>query len=283
MENVNSKKILIIGSDAYLARGMSDCFPGYEVDSIARADTDKNFNLFKQYDAVINFTIQPEFSQRNLTASELIDAQIAKCLVGSHTKLVMLSSRKVYGSHENADIIKETDNLDPQDFYAKNKVKAEQALQMILPNRHLILRIANILGEPVNRIGYKTFMGWISESILATGKLTVTENRKTKKDFITRNYLHRVMFSLIDKEATGIFNVGAGFALTLEDLLTKIAGEKNIIFEDIQPPRDQFILNTDKLHHYMQPFTHSELEKHCSLNKGILMNFCKLKKTQEKA
>ena len=275
------KKVLVIGEDAYLAQGIQNSLFGYEVDSIKRAEPEKNCDIFKNYDIIINFTIQPEFYQQDLSTHEFIDVQIAKCLIASNTKLIVLSSRKVYGSHKNADIIQETDNLDPDGAYARNKVKVEQAVRMILPNQHLILRIANILGEPVNRLGYKTFMGWISESMLTKGKLTVTENRKTKKDFVTRHYLQQAIFALIEKDVNGTFNVGSGFAFSLEDLLTKIVGKKQVIFEDKEQPRDQFILNPEKLHQYVRPFTRKELERRCSLNKNILINFLNLQKDRK--
>ena len=57
------KKVLVIGEDAYLAQGIQNSLFGYEVDSIKRAEPEKNCDIFKNYDIIINFTIQPEFYQ----------------------------------------------------------------------------------------------------------------------------------------------------------------------------------------------------------------------------
>lgn len=90
-------------------------------------------------------------------------------------------------------------------------------------------------------------MGWIQRKHFNRGKLIVTENPETRKDFITRDYLQKALSVLIHKKVSGIINVGAGFALSLERLLTDIVGEEHIFFEGNVPPRDQFVLNVDKL------------------------------------
>lgn len=214
-------KVAVIGNDAYLARNLQNVFISDDVMSFPRLDyVDKE--EIKRFDAVINFTIQPEFSCKTLSQDELLDVKLARMIKGSETKLVMISSRKVYGSRNLADEIAETAPLQPLDAYAKNKAAAEKVIQGIIPGQSLIVRVANVLGEPVNRTGYKTFMGWISESILTRGKLIVTENPETRKDFITRDYLQKALSVLIHKKVSGIINVGAGFALSLERLLTDI-------------------------------------------------------------
>ena len=207
-----------------------------------------------------------------------MDVKLARMIKGSETKLVMISSRKVYGSRNLADEIAETAPLQPLDAYAKNKAAAEKAIQRIIPGQSLIVRVANVLGEPVNRTGYKTLMGWISESILTRGKLIVTENPETRKDFITRDYLQKALSVLIHKKVSGIINVGAGFALSLERLLTDIVGEEHIFFEGNVPPRDQFVLNVDRLHRFVSPFTPQELSDSCRRNRSVLMNYLKLHK-----
>lgn len=225
-------KVAVIGNDAYLARNLQNVFISDDVMSFPRLDyVDKE--EIKRFDAVINFTIQPEFSCKTLSQDELLDVKLARMIKGSETKLVMISSRKVYGSRNLADEIAETAPLQPLDAYAKNKAAAEKAIQRIIPGQSLIVRVANVLGEPVNRTGYKTFMGWISESILTRGKLIVTENPETRKDFITRDYLQKALSVLIHKKVSGIINVGAGFALSLERLLTDIVGEEHIFFRGI--------------------------------------------------
>ena len=120
-------KVAVIGNDAYLARNLQNVFISDDVMSFPRLDyVDKE--EIKRFDAVINFTIQPEFSCKTLSQDELLDVKLARMIKGSETKLVMISSRKVYGSRNLADEIAETAPLQPLDAYAKNKAAAEKAL-----------------------------------------------------------------------------------------------------------------------------------------------------------
>ena len=111
-------KVAVIGNDAYLARNLQNVFISDDVMSFPRLDyVDKE--EIKRFDAVINFTIQPEFSCKTLSQDELLDVKLARMIKGSETKLVMISSRKVYGSRNLADEIAETAPLQPLDAYAK--------------------------------------------------------------------------------------------------------------------------------------------------------------------
>ena len=272
------QQILIIGPDAYLARDIEKHFHDINITKKDRFSLEEPKEFYSKFDGIINFTIQPQFFQKELSEEELIDVQIAKKISSSKTtKLIMLSSRKVYGAHMNADILQENDILSPQDFYARNKLKAENLIRHFLPNQHLILRIANILGEPVNRLDYKTFMGWISKSIISQGKLIVTENPYTKKDFITKEYLQKALFALIFYNKIGTYNIGAQFALPLKELLTKIVGKENISFDNTTPPRDQFILDSSKLHEVLPPFSKKELNKKCSENRKKIQQMILMK------
>lgn len=258
-------KIAVIGDDAYLAQGLAQVFNDDQITNFPRIDLMENVNELKDFDVVINFTLQPVFSKQILPNDQLIDGQIASVLAGSNTKLVMLSSRKVYGSYPDSVLLSERDQLNPVDFYAKNKATAEKIVSEKLPDQHLIVRIANILDVPTERKSYKTFIGWISEQIFSSGFLSVTENRQVKKDFISRDYFHQALHDLIKKDAKGIINIGSGFALPIELILTKIVGKSNIRFTENEPPaRDQFILNVEKLHQYTKPFSKKDLDTVCS-------------------
>ena len=271
------QKILIIGPDAYLARDIEKYFHNIDITKMDRFSLEESKDFYSQFNGIINFTIQPQFFQKELSEEELIDVQIAKKITSSKTKLIMLSSRKVYGAHMDADILQENDAVQPQDFYARNKLKTEDLIRHFLPNQYLILRIANILGEPVNRLDYKTFMGWISKSIISQGKLIVTENPHTKKDFITKEYLQKALFALIFYNKIGTYNIGAQFALPLKELLTKIVGKENISFDNATPPRDQFILDSSKLHEVLPPFSKKELNKKCSENRKKIQQMILMK------
>lgn len=266
------KNLLIVWDWSYLADGIDGKLSPMNVERIRFID-DKDPDFFKKFDTVINFGIQSDFSKRMLDLNELIDVQLANVLKWTDTKLVMLSSRKVYWSHKEPDVLKETDKLSSTDFYSANKIKAETELNNILPNQHLTVRIANILWLPVNRIWYKTFIWWISDSMRDKWHLFVTENPDTRKDFISKEYFQKALAELIKHGATWTINLGSGFAIPLKELLGHICWDENLVFADELPePRDQFILDNEKLLQYVKEFTYHELIKKCEENREIITN-----------
>ena len=242
------RNIVIIGSDSYLANGIDKQFGQANISFVEFNTWQQNVDLMKQADYVICFAIHPDFMKREMDYSEILDIQIAEAIKDSNAKFVFMSSRKVYGTTNECVIHKETDKAEGFDFYSKNKVKTEKELCKILGNRLLILRIANILGEPVQRVGYKTFIGWICENYIQTGKLVVTQNADAVKDFIPKNFLHRAIASLIENEATGIYNISSGFGTSVEKVLAGYVGKENLVLmgQD-KEKQDQFILNNEKL------------------------------------
>lgn len=241
-------RIVIIGSDSYLANGLYAYFKNAQVEFLEFNNWQSNINLLRQSDYVICFAIHPDFMKREMDYSEILDIQIAEAIKDSNAKFVFMSSRKVYGTTNECVIHKETDKAEGFDFYSKNKVKTEKELCKILGNRLLILRIANILGEPVQRVGYKTFIGWICENYIQTGKLVVTQNADAVKDFIPKNFLHRAIASLIENEATGIYNISSGFGTSVEKVLAGYVGKENLILQGQNDEKhDQFILDNSKL------------------------------------
>lgn len=267
------KNVLIVWDGSYLAEWIDKKFSPLNVERIRYIEDVKDSDFFKKFDTIINFGIQPYFSKRMLNINELIDFQLANILKWTDTKLVMLSSRKVYWSHKNPDVIKETDKLESTDFYSANKINAEQELNNILPDQHLTLRIANILWLPTNRIWYKTFIWWISDQMRDKWYLFVTENPQTRKDFISKEYFQKALSELVKQDVTWTINLWSWFAIPLKELLWHICWDENLIFADQLPePRDQFILDNEKLLQYVREFTRDELINKCEENRKIITN-----------
>ncbi len=259
------KRILLVGPDAYLADGLAEtCRECAEVVPVPRWENRPDD--LSGFSHVVNFTVQGEFSARELADEELIDARIAEEMRdGCSGVFVMLSSRRVYGRHDSPVLLSEDSPLDPQDPYAVNKVRAESLVRTILPSRSLVLRVANVLAKPVKRTGYRTFMGWISESLAKDGVLTVTENPDTRKDFISREYLHSAMSALFAGDARGTVNIGGGFALPIAEWLRALVPEGRIRFVENPPtPHDQFILDVKRLSRFVAPFTPEDLLAACA-------------------
>ena len=109
------------------------------------------------------------------------DLKIAKKIINSKTKLVMLSTRKIYKAKFN---IKESNKKKPNCNYSKNKLMSEISVTKLLGNRVLILRISNIISLPNKnkRKLHKTFSDIFFEM---AKRGFIYKNKKIYKDFIS--------------------------------------------------------------------------------------------------
>lgn len=262
--------VAIVGANAYLAKNISRYFENLTYYN--RLEYVPNPGVLKTYDYIVNFSLQPEFKTQILKPDDIIDVQIANIIKDSKCKLVMISSRKVYGSNARLAKYTEKSALNPVDVYAKNKVTAERCVLDILPDRCLILRLGNILDEPTDKKEYNTFIGWIAESLKSKGILDVTEHPDVKKDFITRDYFQYALHELIVKNCVGVYNIGAGYGISLKEFLPIITGKKHIVFNHGVKKRDQFILGCNKLHTIVKPFPRTDIDLVCQKIHKKLLN-----------
>jgi len=244
-----NNRCVIIGADSYLFAGLAPYLKGTELSYMTFDSWDESANLkiLKDADSVINFSIHPDFSSKKMAEDEIVDVRIAEKLRDSKANFIFFSSRKVYGTSAELVTYRETDKLNPFDFYSENKAATEKKLRDILGDRLSVLRVPNVIGEPVLRRGYKTFMGWITESMLKNGKLYADQAKETKKDFITKDFLHKTLSFFVGNNVYGTYNVSAGFPVTMDFLLTKLAGEGNVVFEQNASVKEQFVLDNSKL------------------------------------
>lgn len=242
------QKIIIIGGNSYIATGLDQKLSHKKVIHLFYHNWKENLNALKDADWIVNFSIDPCFSTGDMELKDILDIQVADAIKNYDVRYMFISSRKVYGACDICKEYSEEDALFGVDYYAKNKIKTEQALRQILEDKLAIVRISNIIGEPVMRAGYKTFIGWICENYLNNGELVVNQNSNSIKDFITKDCLHDSLIALISKNITGTVNVSSGFGTPVKDILKGYVGENNIRFNGENfPCTDQFVLNNTKL------------------------------------
>ena len=264
-------KILVVGKNSYLAEGLEFDKTKFEVEKIRRP-LGANLETYNNYDYIINFCIQPEHFFTILSDEEMIDVEIAKNIKNTNTKFIYLSSRKVYGSSTELKTYNETSPLKPFDFYSKNKCNIEKALQSTIPNNLTILRTGNIIGLPSHKKSYNTFIGWLESEFNKKHKITCTINKSAQKDYITKDYFQKALTSIVENALTGTFNIGANFALTIEELLLNILPPKYLEFLPKETKSEQFILDCTKLHKYMENFTEEDLKMSCQKLGNLLLD-----------
>ena len=81
---------------------------------------------------------------------------------------------------------------------------------------------------------------------------------------------------MVKKDVTWTINVWSWFAISLWELLGHICWVENLVFSDEPPePRDQFILDNEKLLKYVKEFTYDDLVNKCHENKKIILSLSK--------
>ena len=245
-----NKIILIIGQQGRIGSNLFKYFKTKKIkvyslsfESFIKKQS-KNINKF---DVIINCTSNQKFIKNKYQDRNDNDLVIAKKIMHSKTKLVMLSTRKVYKAKFN---INELDKIKPNCNYSKNKVISEASVTKILLNRILILRISNIIGYPNKnkRKLHKTFSDIFFEM---AKKGFMYKNNKIYKDFISMKKFNQIVFELIKKNSFGLFNVSLGKKIYLNQLITWLNFYNSKKLKIISPKNsfnnDSFTLNNKKL------------------------------------
>ena len=245
-----NKRILIIGLKGLISSNLFNYLKTKKVKvyqlSFENFLENKNKNV-NNFDIIINCTSNHKFIENQYQDRNDNDLRIAKKIIHSKTKLVMLSTRKVYKAKFN---INELDKKKPNCNYSKNKLISEISVKKILVNRVLILRISNIISSPNKnkRKLHKTFCDIFFEM---AKKGFIYENNKVYKDFISIKKFNQIVLELIKKNSFGLFNVSLGKKIYINQLITwlnfynskkiKIINSKNSF------NNDSFTLNNKKL------------------------------------
>ena len=245
-----NKKIFIIGLKGLIGSNLFNYFKIKKLNvyqlSFENFIKNKNIHVDK-FDVIINCTSNQKFIKNQYQDKNDNDLRIAKKILHSKTKLVMLSTRKVYKAKFNID---ELDKEKPNCNYSKNKIKSEINIKKILTNRVLILRISNIICYPNSnkRKLHKTFSDIFFEM---AKKGFIYKNNKTYKDFISIKKFNQIVLELIKKNSFGLYNVSLGKKIYLNQLITWLnfynSAQIKIIKLKNSFNNDSFTLNNKKL------------------------------------
>jgi dTDP-4-dehydrorhamnose reductase len=247
-----NKKILIIGLKGLIGSNLFNYFKikKLNVYQLSFESFIKNKNRHAdEFDVIINCTSNQKFIKNQYQDRNDNDLIIAKIILHSKTKLVMLSTRKVYKAKFN---INELDKKKPNCNYSKNKLISETTVSKILANKVLILRISNIISHPNKnkRKLHKTFSDIFFEM---AKKGFIYKNNKVYKDFISIKKFNQIVFELIKKNSFGLFNVSLSKKVYINQLITWLnfynSKKIMIIKKKNSFNNDSFTLNNKKLMH----------------------------------
>jgi len=243
------KKILIIGQNGLIGKNLFNYFKSRKI-NIYRISFESFLkkNFLNSFDIIINCTSNQKFVKNKYANKNDNDFIIAKKIINLKTKLIMLSSRKIFKPKFN---IKELDKKEPNCNYSINKVISEASVNKILGARVLILRISNIISMPNKnkRKLHNTFSDIFFE--MAKKGYIYNNNKKIYKDFISISKFNQIVYELIKKDSFGIFNISLGKKIYINQLIAwlNFHNTKKIKVINIKNSfnNDSFTLNNNKL------------------------------------
>ena len=147
--------------------------------------------------------------------------------------LIFASSSAIYGEPIRVPI-SEDHPLMPRSPYAASKVSGEAFVNAFATQygfRSIVLRFFNVYGPKQSR----AYAGVISEFIRRVSKgepLIIFGDGEQTRDFVhVSDIVNAIMISLKNEKARGVFNIGSGEAITINQLarlIIKMAGKEDL-------------------------------------------------------
>jgi dTDP-4-dehydrorhamnose reductase len=243
-------KLLIIGKNSFIA---SNIFINLKnkinIKKIKYSECiRKDPPFFSKFDYIVNCSINKKYVLEKYKKKNDFDSHILNKITNLNINYIFLSSRKVYRPKLNT---RETDKIQPQDNYAKNKFITENHIKKIIPNNFLILRISNVVGMRIvnNNRSHNLFL---DNFILNLKNNSLLNHNNSFKDFISINQFTDIFLKIIQKNLKGVFNISLGKRVYVKEILQWLTSsyKKSLKPKDFNNKilnKDSFTLNNTKL------------------------------------
>jgi len=213
-------KALLIGGTGFLGRHLTPTLQaaGYKTIVLARRNGDittdaLDINAYREVLANVDIIL-------NLVGKRADDERINVELVQKLLKaleennpnalFVQFGTRLEYGQQEKLPVA-ETTPCKPDEPYAQQKLRAEQFCEQSRI-RTLRLRLTTVYG-----VGGKGIIYSISNTLQKGETFTIYGTGEQIKDFIHVSDVVKGILLLLDKDATGTYNLGSGEAMRFRD------------------------------------------------------------------
>ena len=133
------------------------------------------------------------------------------------TRLLMLSTRAVYGPAGDDPVLREDRPPRPDRPYGVSKLETERALAALLDDRLTVLRLSNVFGDEAIP-GRGTFLGIALASLRARGAIALDIDPAVARDFVPVESVADAIARVVAAPRAGTFNVGAGVATPVGDV-----------------------------------------------------------------
>ncbi len=280
----NIFKFLLLGSNGLLGNELKKILPKKQTFTISRKGSDLNIdlrnlskleNIFKKLKfknvincvAITNLLLCERNKKNCYLINEKLPIFLNKLSQIYNFNLIHISSDQVYDSKVNK-LNKETDKLGFYNYYSKTKFEAEKNL-LKSKKKNLIIR-TNFTGFQKNK---HTFLSWLHKSLIEKKKLNLFEDMYVST--LDVSTCANIIKNLINKNVSGVYNVGTNKPLTKKDFAIYFANKmqidlnyKSVSLEEINLKRPKYLgLNVNKVE--------KRLKKKMISPKTVINNFVK--------
>ena len=202
---------------------------------------------------VVSFVRPDDYDRRELAPNEDANTRLAQWLAPSERRLVILSSRQVYG--DAASPFREEQRPEPRTVGARNRLATESRVAQAMGERVTILRCANLFGFELQP-GRTRFMATMLRGLLQDGHITLNVSGLTRRDFLPDQAVARALDRVAAAPVAGVLNLGSGVGTPLAELAGAVirgfgSGE---FIELSDKMRDAFVLDMSRWQrHYGAP------------------------------
>jgi dTDP-4-dehydrorhamnose reductase/UDP-glucose 4-epimerase len=203
-------EIVVVGRNGFLARRFLALSRSKQLVAISHEDVSRP-GVFDNASCVVNFAFDARMQREPYAPERDVDLAIAERIAHQPTRLVVMSTRMVYGQEQACGASEDVPSSGLNQ-YGINKLETEMRLRDCLAERVTILRIANVLAwEPVSN--NSSFMLQVLGRMKRDGKVVYDISPFVRKDFVTERYLVDVIDQASNSVVSGTYNVGSGIPL----------------------------------------------------------------------
>lgn len=212
----------VIGLSKGLNRSGRNDFDYINVD-LTDADKTKKVLLALQPDCIVNTAAMTNVDacENNQEACERLNVEAVQTLVDIcqelDAHLIQLSTDFIFDGKQG--FYKETDMPNPLSFYGKTKLKSEEILTGS-SIKYTILRTILVYGK-VAEMTKNNIVLWVKESLENDREITIVNDQYRMPTYVVE--LANACKLVIDKRATGVFNISSNTLLSIYEIAEQIA------------------------------------------------------------
>ena len=201
-------------------------------------------------DVVVNCALDPAYRTGPYDPAVDLERQSAEAALGAGARVVMLSTRKVYRPEGQWGAREADATLSGGEGYGPNKARTEAwLLDAAKGDRALVVRLSNVFGFEFasGAPPRPSFFGQMLYRLKTQGEILFDMSPATRRDFIAADAVATAIVEAILKDASGVYNLGAGAAIACNDIACAVIsgyGDGRLCGADIV--RDEFFLDCRK-------------------------------------